>query len=832
MLPTMSDQQPLPDLPDQHLWYLWRQGERPELRTFLDQFASLSVEEVAAVVSVDQRERWSIGERVPAERYLGLHSGLGTNEAAACDIVYGEYLLREQLGESPTFEEYRRRFPRLAAVLQRQIELHHALALSREEEPQQSSALPTVLDGPVVPSTDRPVVPGYQLLEELGRGGMGVVYKALQLSLQRIVAIKVLHCNLAASPAALERIRHEAQVTARLSHPHIVTVYDAREVGDRFFFALEYVPGIDLQRLVERSGPLPVAVACEYIRQAALGLQHAHEHGLVHRDIKPSNLMVCGGTFPTCQEKGTLETCRHAPGAQRTTHQVKLLDLGLARQVVPLTAGKTPGGLTHIGAFMGTPDFISPEQADDPRNADRRSDLYSLGCTLYYLLTGSVPFKGRTTLEKLLKHRIEEPDPLSKYCPQAPRAVVTIVHKLMAKAPEDRFQTAAELAQALAPFSDSLEETADRRTGSLPGPASGQAGSPSYEAQPVPDTEPPGPRVVPSTLNSTPLHRFSGHTDWVKSVACSPDGNRLISGGLDQTVQMWDVMSGEEMGSIQAHSGGVLAVCFSPDGRTVLSAGADHLLRLWETRTTPTRSVSEGTPREVPSQHKPQAPARGHPHSGWACEGAPNCVRSFAGHGDNVNAATFTPTGEHILSASHDGTVRLWDVATGRELHSFVGHTGPVWSVAVSPDGQFALSGGQDRTLRLWDLKTGRALPGMPDQVMPVNSVAFSPDGRLALCAGMDGMVRVWDLSTRSQVQVFKGHTRKVTCAGFALDGKFALSGSRDCTLRLWEVASGREKACFTGHSHWVTSLAFTPDGVHAVSASADRSVCLWRLPG
>jgi serine/threonine protein kinase len=203
----------------------------------------------------------------------------------------------------------------------------------------------------------------YRLLEKLGEGGMGTVYKARHTELDRIVAIKVMRPGRLTEVEAAARFRREIKLTGRLDHPHLVRALDARTVGDMHFLVTEYVDGLDLQTLSDRLGPLPVADVCELVRQAALGLQCAHEHGLVHRDIKPSNLML--------DRRG----------------QLKILDLGLARVVGAVSASQQ---VTTIGQVMGTPDYIAPEQVGDSRGADIRADIYSLGCTLYLLLVGQL----------------------------------------------------------------------------------------------------------------------------------------------------------------------------------------------------------------------------------------------------------------------------------------------------------------------------------------------------------------------------------------------------------------------------------------------------------
>src|SRR6516162_2468493 len=225
----------------------------------------------------------------------------------------------------------------------------------------------------------------YILIERLGEGGMGQVFKARHPKMGRTVALKLIRKDRLANPQAIRRFEHEIRAAAQVSHPNVVTAYDAAQVGDTHFFVMEYVEGIDLNKLVRESGPLPVEQACAYIRQAALGLQHAHERGLIHRDIKPSNLLFA-------VKEGI----------------VKILDMGLAK-LPPSTPGSdTLNPVTEPDAVIGTPDFAAPEQVRSPQQADIRADLYSLGCTFYFLLSGRPPFLGDTAGEKLVKHQLDE----------------------------------------------------------------------------------------------------------------------------------------------------------------------------------------------------------------------------------------------------------------------------------------------------------------------------------------------------------------------------------------------------------------------------------------
>jgi serine/threonine-protein kinase len=265
----------------------------------------------------------------------------------------------------------------------------------------------------------------YVLLAKLGEGGMGTVFKARHGKLGRTVALKLIRKERLDSELAVKRFHREIRAAAALEHPNVVRAYDADEANGTHFFAMEFVEGTDLARLVKHKGPLPVPEACAYVWQAALGLQHAHERGLVHRDIKPANLLV---------------TARGV---------VKVLDMGLARLSAAAPDGEASSTLTQEGAVMGTPDYIAPEQALKSHDADIRADLYSLGCTLFFLLTGHVPFPGDSLTEKLLRHQMDTPTPVRQLRPDVPEAVAGVVAKLMAKNPYQRYQTPAQLAVVL-----------------------------------------------------------------------------------------------------------------------------------------------------------------------------------------------------------------------------------------------------------------------------------------------------------------------------------------------------------------------------------------------
>jgi serine/threonine protein kinase len=329
----------------------------------------------------------------------------------------------------------------------------------------------------------------YEILKELGAGGMGLVYLAKDIPLNRNVVIKVIKTERLHRSSAIERFTREMQAAARLNHTNVVTAYTSHQIGEFLVFVMEFVPGDDLSKLVKSNGRLAVTNAAYYVHQVARGLQHAHENGLVHRDIKPSNLIL---------------------NKNGKKHTVKILDFGLAKAKSEDEEPNT--GLTGMGKMLGTPEYVAPEQIRDAASADIRADLYSLGCTLYYLLAGEPPFRGRNEFELQEAHVFKTAKPLNLVRPEVPVELANVVAKLMAKEPGKRYQTPSEVVVALTPFLKGstspagtgpqpiilLEEDNERSGEIKPGTGTSRPlGVPVAKAVPTPATATPSKAAVP-----------------------------------------------------------------------------------------------------------------------------------------------------------------------------------------------------------------------------------------------------------------------------------------------------------------------------------------------
>jgi serine/threonine protein kinase/WD40 repeat protein len=717
----------------------------------------------------------------------------------------------------------------------------------------------------------------YVLLERLGQGGMGTVYKARHRVLKAVRAVKIIQPDRLTGPNAVRRFFQEVEAVGKLFHPNIILPHDAGETGGVYYLAMEYVPGADLGRLLDRGGPLPAADAAEYIRQGALALQHAHERGLIHRDIKPANLLVSS-----------------ADG------RVKLLDLGLARVRALEEEGVGPQtALTQAGAVMGTPDYMSPEQAIDSHSVDIRADIYALGCTLYHILCGQPPFPGGSVMEKLIKHRSEEATPLEALRNDTPPGLCAVVRKAMAKTPDARYQTPAELASALAPFCSDAHPAKPRPAG-----ASGEhpifppvtrpslatiPGRPGPNRAPTPPakptvTAPPGAMPVPTgerTIQSLETHLDpAGRAQPAAAPEVQPAKQRTR---WPAVIAMVVVGTGVAVGArfLQRPAPRPGNAADEPPAASGPSADVTPVS---DPVTPPAVTTPSGSDNLPPSPRIERfLPATARVDSGSIGESARirsgfgSMAKAAARSGsvakqeilhrldaDPVRHVAFASAGRRVAVVT-DRQLDVYDLATrgGKaEGPGFLdqllpGLTEPdraPTSVALSNDGRHAyltttaVDSGETDLARKgelcnavvhWEYGQAPAIlfgPKVSSGRRPEYlCIAVSPDGGV-LAAGKPAAASWWSGAVKPpQLREVKHAVGEaVTALAFSPDGKRVLFCGRDEDLRLHTVDSigGTPPLPLKGHSKGTCCAMFSADGRFAVSGGKDGKVCVWDFTG
>jgi serine/threonine protein kinase len=396
-----------------------------------DEHDSFTPEELVAAVRREQRRRWLQGDRVPIETYLAEFPVLHEDRARVLALIDHEVALREEAGETPTLDEYLRRFPGDETALRRLFALHRAVSggllrklAAPRPPPAEAATLPPAPAGsqPDTLPAEGHAVAGYEIVKELGRGGMGVVYQARQTALKRTVALKMVLAGAHAGEADLARFRTEAEAVARMQHPNIVQIHDVGERDGLPYFSLEYVDGGSLADQLDGT-PWPARQAAELVETLARAMDYAHQRGIVHRDLKPANVLLTADGTP------------------------KITDFGLAKQL------EEKKGLTRTGAVMGTPSYMAPEQAEGKaKEIGPAADVWALGAILYQLLTGQPPFQAATALDTLLLVVSADPMPPRERNPGVPRDLETICLKCLQRETEKRYASAGDLADDLRCF--------------------------------------------------------------------------------------------------------------------------------------------------------------------------------------------------------------------------------------------------------------------------------------------------------------------------------------------------------------------------------------------
>jgi WD40 repeat protein len=695
-------------------------------------------------------------------------------------------------------------------------------------------------------------IPGYEIIDELGRGGMGVVYLARQVQLNRPCALKMILAGAHASPQVASRFLSEAQAIARLHHSHIVQIYSIGDASGLPYVELEYVPGGSLDRQLDGT-PWKAARAAGLVEQLARAVALAHAQGIIHRDLKPANVLLASDGSP------------------------KVSDFGLAKFL------GSDSGLTGSDAIMGSPSYMAPEQAEGKtREVGPEADVYALGTILYELITGRPPFRGASILETLEQVKTAEAVPPSRLVPRLPRDIETISLKCLQKEPVKRYRSASALAEDLRRFqagepilarpiggaerawrwcrrnplvsmliasiamalvlgtvvsayfairatrgellavrkaAEALENAsrADKATEKAReekdlsdhslylaemrlAHQAWQEGLvdlvQQYLQNQVPKRSGDSDRrgfewYYLDRLCQSELRTLRGHSDMVRSVAFDSAGRLIASAGDDKKIKLWDTATGAIVRTWSGHTDFVWNIAFSPDGASLASAGEVQTIKLWDV----------ATGREL---------------------------RTLLGHAAEINFVSYSPGGQTLASAGDDGTVKLWDVATGKEIRTLRGHTGEVSGVSFSPDGNFIASAGMDRTVKWWSVATGREVRTLRGHTAPVQVVTLSPDGRTIASASSDRTIKLWEAATGAELRTLRGHTAAVTAVEFSPDGGNLASAGKDRMVKLWDPSTGREIRSLRGHADWVSGVSYSPDGRILASSSTDQTVKLW----
>jgi WD40 repeat protein/predicted Ser/Thr protein kinase len=758
---------------------------------------------LVARLESEQRLRWQRGERVLVEAYLAEHPVLRAEAEALMDLVYNEILLREQAGETPQLEDYLARFPPLARQLRDQFEAHRALhaepALDAALGQVQTTPDATASPAPGADAADLPVISGYEIIKELGRGGMGVVYLAWQQGLNRLTALKMIRAGDDASPQELARFRTEAEAVARLQHPQIVQIY---EIGHeaRPYIALEYVDGRSLAHHLAGT-PLPARQAAQVLESLARAMHYAHQRGIVHRDLTPGNVLLT------------------ADGV------AKITDFGLAKILVGGGAVQT-----QTGDIVGTPSYMAPEQArGKPKEVGPATDVYALGALLYEMLTGRPPFRAETPLETLHQVQADEPVSPSRLQPKLPRDLVTICLKCLQKEPRQRYASAEALAEDLRRFL--AEEPIQARPASRTekawrwcrrNPALAAASGFAAAAFVAAVVLLVGIAVMQSRA-ATDLRREQANT------AAALEESKRLSSRLARERGLYfkeqkNVAAGmlwlaeslklgpddaefqrlnrqnlagwyRELRPLRAvleHRGKVRALAFSRDSKTAVLGDQTGYARIWD--------LATGTPIGLPLRHE-----------------------------SAIQAVAFSPDGKVILTAGDDSTARRWNAATGEPIGKPLQHQGKLWSAVFSPDGRVILTGSWDSTARLWNAATGEPIGKPLQHPTAVLTVAFSPDGKIVLTGDNDDAACFWEAATGKRLNRILQHRGPVRAVAFSPDGQTVLTGSADQTAQLWEAASGKPRGPRLQHQGTIREVAFSPDGQTALTASEDSFARLWK---
>jgi WD40 repeat protein/serine/threonine protein kinase len=700
-------------------------------------------------------------------------------------------------------------------------------------------------------------VPGYAVLAELGRGGMGVVYQARHLKLNRLVALKMILAGSHAGTADLARFQTEAQAIARLQHPNIVQVYEVGEHEGKPFFSLEFCGGGSLAQKLGGT-PMPPGDAAALVETLARAMHAAHEQKIIHRDLKPANILFAGvGSGESGVGKNsTAHDMLTTPDSQLPTP--KITDFGLAKRL-------DEAGQTHSGAIMGTPSYMAPEQAGGKSDTiGPAADVYALGAVLYECLTGRPPFKAATALDTVLQVATEEPVPPSQLQTRTPRDLETICLKCLHKNPQQRYATAAALADDLHRFQMGEPITA-RPVGRVERTIKWARRRPAVAALLLVSVLAAGglltAMILSNALISSALDektealsdRTQALTDKTQALADLQDEQRKTEEALRREIEgayiqrvarahaEWkagDVASArrllaacpEELRGWEWHyldrlcrqelyvfdgAAPVQAVAFAPDGKRVLSIeGTGQPMRL-------------GMDKDFVDPFPGARTLRT-----WDLKSGTPSTRLEAGL-DMVTAAAYTPDGRRVAvvgGKSREPTeIRVLDALSGQPL-AYLRNPGkgikgassilPITAVAISPDAKQVASAAFLDDILLWDVATGKVNKTLDRTHIPVSGLAFSPEGDRLAMAGIGGVVRIVTLQNPDEEVALDGEGGDGLAVAFSPDGRRLATGHVDRTVRLWDAYTGKLTRICSGHSAPVTTVTFSPNGKIIASAT------------
>jgi WD40 repeat protein len=725
--------------------------------------------------------------------------------------VADEFLERLGHGQPPDVEEYVRRYPALATVLRQVLP-----ALQAVREP---ACGPTGAGEFLAPASS-PInnLGDFRIRQEIGRGGMGVVYEAEQISLGRRVALKILPLADTLDPRHLQRFQTEAHAAGCLHHPSIVPVYAVGCEQGVHYYAMPLIDGRDLAAWLAELRQSRLHPPASYFRtvaqlavQVADALAHAHQLGVVHRDIKPANLLI-----------------DHSPLITHHSPQLWITDFGLAHI-------QSDARLTATGDVMGTVRYMSPEQAQPGRTpVDHRTDIYSLGATLYELLTLEPPFNGGNRHEVLLQVTLQEPITPRRRNQAIPVDLETIVLKAMAKRPEERYAAATELADDLQRFLADRPIRARRtslaghmrrwcRRNPLLAAVSGLALAAAVAL---------GVVYAFAVQQAAFADTLRQKNQEIQTQKLKADEERDRAESLSATLAM-------ERGLVQCEQGGaglgLLSLAHSlsivPDRRPDLARDIRVNLARWHRHVYPVQAFlphSQGVKSLALSPDGGILVTAGQPEK---------CARLWrVATGQLIrelpldaalSALAFSPSGKTLATASAVGTVRLWEAKTGQAIGAVGKHQGIVLELVFWPDGRALATASFDGTARLWDAARLKPLATMQHD-SKVLAAAFHPGGRALATAGVDRTVRLWDAATGKPIGQALRHEATVIRLAFSPDGSRILTVSQDYAARLWDARSGAPIGKPLQHDHVIYAIAFSPDGKIAATASNDRTARLW----